>query len=74
MSTNQQAMMGVSKSFISKSFSEPKKIREESKSKESFDNDLLEGFRMYPTLDGTRETTERLANDLMWLYLTGHTT
>jgi len=45
-------------------FSEPRQFRDESKSRESLDDDLLEGYWRYPRLDGTRETTERLANDL----------
>lgn len=45
-------------------FSEPKKVREESKSRAELDADLLDGYWKYPRLDGSRESTERLADDL----------
>lgn len=45
-------------------FSEPRLVREESKSREDFDRDLLEGFSRYPIIDGRRESLSELASDL----------
>lgn len=46
-------------------FSEPKKFREESQSRKQLDDDLLEGFWRYPTIDGGRDSLSKLANDLL---------
>ncbi len=45
--------------------SEPKQLREESKSRKQLDSDLLEGYWRYPTIDGSRDSLSKLANDLM---------
>jgi len=45
--------------------SEPRQIREESNSRQKFDDDLLEGYTRYPNIHGRRESLSKLANDLL---------